>query len=115
MQRKLMAAMLIGAVLATAGCKNVFRAYRIDVVQGQAITQSQAEQIKAGMTPAQVRYILGTPLVTDTLSPSRWDYPYRFLPGTYALEKGSEKVPHRAFSVFFSNGVVERTAISGGL
>ena len=34
MQRKLMAAMLIGAVLATAGCKNVFRAYRIDVVQG---------------------------------------------------------------------------------
>ncbi len=115
MQKKLMAALIVGALLATTGCKNIFRAYRIDVVQGQAITQEQVDQLRPGMTPAQVRYILGTPLVTDTLSPSRWDYAYRFLPGTYSKEAGIEKVPHRRLSVFFVTGVVDHVEIDGTL
>lgn len=113
MQKKLMAALLVTAVLATAGCKNVFRAYRIDIVQGQSVTQEQVEQLKPGMTPAQVRYLLGTPLVTDTLNPTRWDYAYRFIPGTYAQEAGLDKVPHRRLTVIFTAGVVERTEIDG--
>ena len=52
MQRKLMTAVMLTAVatttLATSGCKNLFRAYRIDIVQGQTVTQEQADQIKAG-------------------------------------------------------------------
>lgn len=119
MQRKLMTVIMITAIatttLATSGCKNLFRAYRIDVVQGQTITQEQAEQIKAGMTPAQVRYVLGTPLVTDTLTPNRWDYAYKFIPGTYALESNLKEVPHRRLSVFFAAGVVERTEVAGEL
>lgn len=115
MQKKLMAALIVGAMLATTGCKNIFRAYRIDIVQGQAITQEQVDQLRPGMTPAQVRYILGNPLVTDTLSPSRWDYPYRFLPGTYAKEAGMEKVPHRRISVFFVNGLLEHVEVDGSL
>lgn len=113
MQRKLMTAVMLTAVatttLATSGCKNLFRAYRIDIVQGQTVTQEQADQIKAGMTPAQVRYVLGTPLVTDTLNPNRWDYAYKFTPGTYAIESKIEAVPHRRFSVIFAAGVVVRT------
>ncbi|MES3041451.1 MAG: outer membrane protein assembly factor BamE [Pseudomonadota bacterium] len=119
MQRKLMTAVMLAAVatttLATSGCKNLFRAYRIDVVQGQTVTQEQADQIKTGMTPAQVRYVLGTPLVTDTLNPSRWDYAYKFIPGTYALESKIAAVPHRRFSVIFSAGVVERTESDSAL
>lgn len=113
--KKLMGLLLVGTLLATTGCKNIFRAYRIDIVQGQVINQEQAEQIKPGMTPAQVRYVLGTPVITDTLNPQRWDYPYRFLPGTYSRDAGLEKVPHRRYTVFFANGVVERTEIDGTL
>lgn len=119
MQRKLMTAVMLTAVatttLATTGCKNLFRAYRIDIVQGQTVTQEQAEQIKAGMTPAQVRYVLGTPLVTDTLNPNRWDYTYKFIPGTYARESKIEAVPHRRFSVIFASGVVLNTESDGAL
>lgn len=119
MQRKLMTAVMLATVvtttLATSGCKNLFRAYRIDIVQGQTVTKEQADQIKAGMTPAQVRYALGTPLITDTLNPSRWDYTYRFIPGTYAKESKLSPVPHRRFSVFFAAGVVERTELDGDL
>lgn len=115
MQKKLMAALIVGALLATTGCKNIFRAYRIDIVQGQAVTQDQVDQLKPGMTPAQVRYLLGTPLVTDTLNPSRWDYAYRFIPGTYAKEAGLTKVPHRRLSIFFVNGLVEHVEIEGQL
>lgn len=119
MQRKLMTAVMLTAVatttLATSGCKNLFRAYRIDIVQGQTVTQEQADQIKAGMTPAQVRYVLGTPLVTDTLNPNRWDYAYKFIPGTYAIEGKIEAVPHRRFSVIFAAGVVVRTESDSAL
>lgn len=115
MQKKLMVALIVGALLATSGCKNIFRAYRIDIVQGQAITQEQVDQLRPGMTPAQVRYILGTPLVTDTLNPSRWDYAYRFIPGTYSKTAGLEKVPHRRLSVFFVTGVVDHVEIEGTL
>lgn len=115
MQKKLMVALIVGALLATSGCKNIFRAYRIDIVQGQAITQEQVDQLRPGMTPAQVRYILGTPLVTDTLNPSRWDYAYRFIPGTYSKTAGLDKVPHRRLSVFFVTGVVDHVEIEGTL
>ncbi|REH39860.1 Beta-barrel assembly machine subunit BamE [Paraperlucidibaca baekdonensis] len=115
MQKKLLAIALIAAVLSSVGCKNVFRAYRIDVVQGQTITSEQADKIKIGMSPAQVRYVLGSPLITDTLNPTRWDYTYRFLPGTYATEAGLEKVPHRRLSVFFANGVVANIDREGKL
>ena len=34
------------------------------------------EQVKAGMTRSQVRYLLGTPMVADSFNKERWDYIY---------------------------------------
>ena len=48
--------------------------YKIEVVQGNVITQEQAAQIKPGMTRAQVRDVLGTALVSDAFHADRWDY-----------------------------------------
>lgn len=104
---------LLAALLATTGCKNIFKAYRADIVQGQVVTQEQVAQLRPGMTPAQVRFVLGTPLITDTLNPTRWDYAYRFLPGTYARAEGLEKIPHRRLTVHFANGVVDRIEKEG--
>lgn len=50
--------------------------YRIDVEQGNIVTQEMADQLKPGMSRRQVRFILGTPLVEDTFNQDRWDYPY---------------------------------------
>ncbi len=50
--------------------------YRIDVEQGNIVTQEMADQLKPGMSRRQVRFILGTPLVQDSFNQDRWDYPY---------------------------------------
>jgi len=50
--------------------------YRIDVEQGNIVTQDLVDQLKPGMTRRQVRFILGTPLLQDPFNQDRWDYPY---------------------------------------
>ena len=50
--------------------------YRINVEQGNIVTQEMADQLKPGMSRRQVRFILGTPLVEDTFNQDHWDYPY---------------------------------------
>ena len=50
--------------------------YRIDVEQGNIVTQEMADQLQPGMSKRQVRFILGTPLIEDSFNLDRWDYPY---------------------------------------
>ena len=69
-----------GMLLALAGCKQapelptVVSPYKIDVQQGNVITQDMIAKLKAGMTRSQVRYVLGSPLVVDPFRLDRWDY-----------------------------------------
>lgn len=48
--------------------------YKVEVVQGNVITSEQAAAIKPGMNRAQVRDVLGSPLVADVFHVDRWDY-----------------------------------------
>jgi outer membrane protein assembly factor BamE len=48
--------------------------YRIEIVQGNVITKEQAALVKPGMSRAQVRDVLGSPLLTDLFHADRWDY-----------------------------------------
>ncbi len=50
--------------------------YRIDVEQGNIVTQELVDQLQPGMSKRQVRFILGTPLVEDSFNRNRWDYLY---------------------------------------
>jgi outer membrane protein assembly factor BamE len=52
--------------------------YRIDIQQGNVVTQESISKLRPEMTRAQVKFVLGTPLVTDTFHPDRWDYFYKF-------------------------------------
>ncbi len=57
--------------------------YRMDIVQGNVVTQEQAAVVKPGMTRAQVRDILGSPMLTDLFHADRWDYIFTIKrPGT---------------------------------
>ncbi|MDD3353887.1 outer membrane protein assembly factor BamE [Zoogloea sp.] len=75
--------------------------YRIDVRQGNYITQEMVSQLKPGMTREQVRFVLGVPLLTDVFHADRWDYVYRFWPGKGALQE-------RRLTVIFENGQLSR-------
>ena len=73
--RTLVAALVI-AWLGACGFVGFPGVYRIDVEQGNIVTQEMADQLKPGMSRRQVRFILGTPLVEDTFNENRWDYIY---------------------------------------
>ena len=85
-------------LLATiSGCSSVPRIvneYKIDVQQGNVLTQEMVSQLRPGLTKDQVRFILGTPVLMDMFHANRWDYVYR-------LQKGSGAVEMRKFSTFF--------------
>jgi outer membrane protein assembly factor BamE len=86
-----------------AGCAefNVPGVYRIDVQQGNVITQAQLAALESGMEKRKVRFILGTPLVTDSFNQQRWDY-------YYSLEKAGEERVQRIISVFFDGDLLTR-------
>lgn len=96
-------------LLLLAACSNMpdvtsaFSPYRIDIRQGNFVTQEMVAQLKPGMTRDQVRFVLGTPLVTDVFHAERWDYVYRFQPG-----RG--EVQQRRFTVYFEDGKLVRVA-----
>lgn len=70
--------------------------YRPDVQQGNFVSGEMVKQLQIGMTPDQVRFILGTPLLTDMFHENRWDYVFR-------LEQGSGRVIASRVTVHFKD------------
>jgi len=58
--------------------------YRMDIHQGNIVTQEMVDQLKPGMNQRQVAFILGTPLIKDPFNDHRWDYLYSNEPGGQA-------------------------------
>ncbi|MDQ2915822.1 MAG: outer membrane protein assembly factor BamE [Pseudomonadota bacterium] len=75
--------------------------YKIDVNQGNYLSQDVIDKLKAGMTPQQVKQLLGTPLITSPFRADRWDYVYEFI-------RQGQVVEHRNFTVYFAEGKVAR-------
>lgn len=70
--------------------------YRITVVQGNFVSKEAASQMQVGMSRAQVRQLLGTPLLTDMFHADRWDYVFYFKRGS------TNVVQQRDFVVMFA-------------
>lgn len=67
---------LISATLSACSFIGFPGVYKINVEQGNIVTDEMAAQLKPGMTRRQVTFILGTPLVEDTFNKNHWDYVY---------------------------------------
>jgi outer membrane protein assembly factor BamE len=75
--------------------------YRIEIVQGNFVSKEQVEALQKGMSPEQVRQILGTPLVTSLFHGERWDY-------VFTLKRQGVAPQQRRLTVFFQNGGMDR-------
>jgi len=90
-------AALLAAAMLLGGC-----IYRPDIQQGNLLTIKDIEQVTVGMTRSQVRFLLGTPMVSDPFAPQRWDYVYR-------MEYGrNRKIDSAHFIVYFEGDKVSR-------
>jgi len=78
--KPLLTSIVLTGLLALGGCSFFPGVYKIDIQQGNVITQDMINQLRPGMTQRQVRFIMGNALITDTFHPNRWDYYYSFKP-----------------------------------
>lgn len=83
--RAIAMAVLVTEALVGAGCASglqpaadrvagALTPYRVEIVQGNAITREQVALVKPGMRRQQVRDILGTAMLSSPFHADRWDY-----------------------------------------
>lgn len=96
-------ALILAAPVALAACSppQIIKPYRMEIQQGNFISQEMVSQLRLGMSKEQVRFVLGTPLVTDIFHADRWDYVYF----RDAQGRGREE---RKIAVVFEDGKLAR-------
>jgi outer membrane protein assembly factor BamE len=103
MQSKMSLIIVSFMVLATAACSNLRfpGVFRIDIAQGNQITPEMIEKLRVGMTPGQVEYVMGSPMLVDPFVANRWDYLYR-------LQSGKGELKENRITLFFENERLSR-------
>jgi outer membrane protein assembly factor BamE len=61
--------------------------YKMPIQQGNLVTSKMMMQLKPGMTKTQVRFVMGTPLITDSFHKDQWDYFYQMETDGAIIEK----------------------------
>ena len=77
--------------------------YRPVIQQGNVVTQDEVNELQPGMTRRQVRYVLGSPMLTDVFHADRWDY-------AFTVGVGSRPDEIRRVTVFFERDRLVRVA-----
>jgi len=75
--------------------------YKMTVQQGNILSTDLIDSLELGMSKRQVRFLLGTPLLTDFFHADRWDY-------TYTIRRGHQPMETKRFSLFFENDALAR-------
>ena len=75
--------------------------HKIDIQQGNVITQEMVAQLRKGMDKKKVQFIMGTPIILDTFNASRWDY-------IYTSQYGGGEVERRHVTLVFADDKLAR-------
>ena len=94
---------LILLTLLLSSCSGVpfLTPYKMDIRQGNFVTAEMRDKLKLGMSRQQVRYVLGTPMVSDAFHGNRWDYVYR-------LESDRKIVDQQHLTIYFEGDKLVR-------
>ena len=100
--------LILGVLAATqlgGGCSgsHVPFVYRIDVPQGNVVTQDMLNRLEPGMSKQQVSLVMGTPLIVDPFHPDQWVYAYR-------LSRGGEAIEERRIELSFKDDRLQQVS-----
>lgn len=107
----------LALALMLAGCQSLqstdsflglITPYRVEVVQGNVVTKEQFDAVKPGMNRAQLRDILGSPLLTDAFHQNRWDY-------VFTIRRQGAQPQQHAIVVVFDGDVMKSIDADGPL
>ena len=68
--------------------------HKIDIQQGNVVTQNMLAQLKVGMNKEKVQFIMGTPIIMDTFNSHRWDY-------IFTYDRKREFLSKRTITLYF--------------
>lgn len=102
MQKKLFAT-LVFLGLNLSACSFV---HKVDVEQGNVVTQDMVNQLHPGMTTDQVEFVMGHPVLVETFETHRSDYVYTF-------QAGGKTISEKQITLLFVDDHL--TQISGTL
>jgi outer membrane protein assembly factor BamE len=97
---------LILSACLLSGC--FLKPHKIDIQQGNFLDQAAISKLKPGMTRSQVRFLMGTPMISDPFHPERWDY-------MYLDSKGGKLLEEKRLTLYFDGDKLVRatTDLSG--
>ena len=94
MFRSYIVTLLITLYLGGCSSFNFPGVYKLRIQQGNVITQQMIDRLKPGMSKSQVKFVLGNPLINDSLEIERWDY-------VYTIQISGGELNKQMLSVFF--------------
>lgn len=95
MKSRLLLTVFIAAAIVACSFPRIRPPYLETIPQGNEVSLDQVQKLKLGMTRSQVRFALGSPLLTDVFHANRWDY-------TYSEAKNGQLQEKWTFSVYFN-------------
>lgn len=81
-------------------------AYKIDIQQGNVVSEEELSRLQTGMERREVIQLLGSPLLADPFHPDRWDY-------FYSMKRGKEMLERYHATLYFSNDRLVRIERKG--
>lgn len=96
--------LLILSCLLLAGC-SIFCIYRPTINQGNILCDDAIAQLRPGMTTDQVLYLMGTPILTNTFQPNRWDY-------VWTYKKGGNPRVQRHVTLYFAGDTLQNIQVT---
>jgi outer membrane protein assembly factor BamE len=81
--------------------RDTFKPYVPEVVQGNFVSKEQRQALRPGMSRAQVRDILGTPLIASLFHANRWDY-------AFSIDRQGVAQQNFRLTVYFKGDVLEQ-------
>ena len=72
------------------------KTYEVVISQGNLVDQKMIDKLEVGMTESQVKFVMGTPLISDTFYPNRWDY-------FTSVTQGSKTYTEQKITLYFED------------
>ncbi len=76
--KKMISLILLGFLLSSC---SIFRTHKLDIDQGNIISEDEVSRLHTGMTTADVKNVMGSPVLTNVFTPNKIIYIYTFQEG----------------------------------
>ena len=98
MKINLSTSIILGIALLVSSC-SLPKTYKVVISQGNLVDQEMIDKLEVGMTESQVKFVMGTPLISDTFYPNRWDY-------FTSVTQGETVYTNQKISLFFEENIL---------